>query len=128
MSQQSTAELLPSCHYEAPDEIKDFAIDPSSVHTTDGKTTGPSDHVLEAGAIDKDKPSQHKDSKIGRLRAYITTLQDDVNVYLTQRMKEADKDKNSENIQQIEQSIERRVLDDGVDEDDDDEEEEGNEK
>ncbi|ODV84017.1 hypothetical protein CANARDRAFT_236872 [[Candida] arabinofermentans NRRL YB-2248] len=107
---------LPTAIYTSPDLTRNFHVDPSKSHTTDGVTTGPSDHVLKAGAIDKDKPSLiPTDAKIGLLRAYLTTLQDDVNLFLTKRMAHDD-------LNSIEGDLERRILDDGVDEDDDDDE------
>ncbi|KAH3665771.1 hypothetical protein OGAPHI_003959 [Ogataea philodendri] len=83
---KDTNELLPSAQFEGP-VSKSFAIDPSSSHSTHGRTNGPSDYVLAAGAVDRDAPTEAGDSQIGRLRAYVTTLQDEVNEFLTARMK-----------------------------------------
>lgn len=76
----------PTAEYRAPDVSHSFSIDPFATHSTSGKTTGPSDYVLGAGAVDRDKPTEHKDTELGHLRAKLTTLQDDINVFLTKRM------------------------------------------
>ncbi|GME81122.1 unnamed protein product [Ambrosiozyma monospora] len=109
----TTEELLPTAEYAAPDLKKSFTIDPTQKHSTQGKTTGPSDHVLNAGAVDEDMPSAASDTQMGRLREYLTTLQDDVNTFLTERMQHSGSANDKDN------DIERRVLDEGVDEDDD---------
>ncbi|ODQ82576.1 hypothetical protein BABINDRAFT_159136 [Babjeviella inositovora NRRL Y-12698] len=104
-------DLIPTATYISPDLKKDFHPG-CGPHSTQGTTTGPSDVVADKGAIDKDRPTEASDSTLGELRARLTTLQDQVNVFLTDRMKlgaakeEDDKD------------LERRILDDGVDEDD----------
>ncbi|KAK7681313.1 hypothetical protein QCA50_015701 [Cerrena zonata] len=59
-------------------------------HSTNGKTTQISDIVIKAGGEDRDRPSDAKDSEL-------------------------DKNKAKEN-----EDLERRILDDGVDEDDSD--------
>ncbi|GMG21964.1 unnamed protein product [Ambrosiozyma monospora] len=108
----TTEELLPTAEYAAPHLKKQFMIDPTQKHSTQGKTTGPSDHVLNAGAVDEDMPSVASDTQMGRLREYLTTLQDDVNTFLTERMHNDGSSNDKDN------DIERRVLDEGVDEDD----------
>lgn len=84
-----SSELLPSAVYSAPDVTKNFKVDPSKPHSVNGKTTGPSDYLIQVtdGTYnDKDKPSENKDTRIGRLRTYITDLNDQVNVFLTERL------------------------------------------
>ncbi|KAI5949683.1 GON7 [Candida margitis] len=78
-------------------------------HTTDGSTTQISDIVLNAGGEDRDKPSAPNDTPMGELRAALTTLQDQINVFLTDRMR-AEKENDTDDI-------ERKVLDEGVEED-----------
>ncbi|ODV63017.1 chromatin DNA-binding EKC/KEOPS complex subunit GON7 [Ascoidea rubescens DSM 1968] len=84
-------------------------------HFTKGKTSGPSDFVLKAGIKDKDKPSEAKDSCLGKLRSELTTLQDKINVYLTERMASNSSGNNNE-----EAKFEKEILD-GTAEDDEDE-------
>lgn len=101
-------DLNPVAKYNAPD-VKDHIIDVGEgPHSTNGKTTQISDIVINAGGEDKDKPTEANATSLGQLRAKVTTLQDNVNVFLTQRMKQEKND-----------DIEKRVLDDGVDEDSD---------
>lgn len=100
------SDLVPTATYTAPDMSKTFEPG-SGPHTTNGKTTQISEIVTKAGGEDRDKPSSAKDSELGNLRAQLTTLQDQINVFLTQRMKG----------EAIDNDIERRILDDGVDED-----------
>ncbi|CDK25440.1 unnamed protein product [Kuraishia capsulata CBS 1993] len=113
----ATRDLIPYAEYSSPDLSKKLTVDATLTHSTNGKTTGPSDHVLGAGAVDNDKPSEAKSSRLGALRGMLTTLQDDVNEFLTQRMKDADA---AHTRAEEEADLERRVLDDGVDEDDED--------
>ena len=50
---------MPSAVYISPSHpLKKFEIEPNDPHyqTTNGRTTGPSDYVLNAGQIDRDKP------------------------------------------------------------------------
>ncbi|CAI4539843.1 ALH_1b_G0028340.mRNA.1.CDS.1 [Saccharomyces cerevisiae] len=87
---------LPVAQYSAPDGVeKSFAPirDDPRYMTTEGRTTGPSDHVLNAGQIDRDKPSEPERTKdgsqltyLGQLRTQLTGLQDDINEFLTGRM------------------------------------------
>lgn len=87
-------------------------------HSTNGKTTQISDIVIKAGGEDRDKPSDHKDTPLGNLRAELTTLQDHLNIFLTERMK-LEKLKNGggdDNNKSNEQDLERRILDEGVEE------------
>lgn len=88
---------LPFAEYCAPDAKKSFSVDPANprYQTTDGSTTGPSPHVLNAGQIDRDKPAPPKTTSdgqftaLGNLRAQLTGLQDDINHFLTDRMEQA---------------------------------------
>ncbi|KAK6464782.1 protein GON7 [Scheffersomyces coipomensis] len=109
--------LIPKATYSAPDLDESKIFTPGDgIHTTDGQTTQISDIVINAGGEDRDKPTEAKDTPLGHLRAELTTLQDQINIFLTERMKQ-EKNKQSE---QEEADIERRILDDGVDEDDSD--------
>ncbi|KAG7863801.1 hypothetical protein KL919_001116 [Ogataea angusta] len=83
---KDTNELLPTAEYSGL-VSRTFEVDPSKPHSTSGRTNGPSDYVLAAGAVDRDAPTEAPDTRIGRLRAYVTTLQDEVNEFLTERMK-----------------------------------------
>ncbi|CAR28238.1 ZYRO0D17072p [Zygosaccharomyces rouxii] len=92
---------LPFASYSSPDLEKQFVVDPSGpqYQTTDGVTTGPSPHVLNAGQVDKDKPAPPKQmdngefTALGCLRAQLTGLQDDINKFLTDRMEHAKRKK-----------------------------------
>lgn len=119
----------PIASYVSPSCSKQFSTSdhPESHHTTNGRTTGPSQFVLDAGAVDKDMPSEPKDTYLGGLRAKVTTLQDDLNEFLTERMQLESsnsivKDANSDNskTQQQEEEFEKKLLD-GADEDSEDE-------
>lgn len=59
--------------------------------SADGTTTGPSPYLIESTNgqyLDKDKPAPlDMNSDMGILRGYVTKLQDDINVYLTQKIK-----------------------------------------
>ncbi|CCF58763.1 hypothetical protein KAFR_0F01660 [Kazachstania africana CBS 2517] len=91
----------PTAIYSCPDiPSKNFEVDITQerFNTTNGKSTGPSEHVLNAGQVDQDKPSDPKhiddDSSKGltalsKLRCQLTGLQDDINDFLTQRMEHA---------------------------------------
>ncbi|CCH42975.1 hypothetical protein BN7_2521 [Wickerhamomyces ciferrii] len=76
----------PSAIYSNPSTTKHFTINKTDKHTTNGKTTGPSQFVLDAGIIDKDQPSTPNQTYLGDLRSQVTTLQDDLNEFLTERM------------------------------------------
>lgn len=97
----SDMSALPFASYSSPDLEKQFAVDPSNhqYQTTDGATTGPSPHVLNAGQVDKDKPASPKKlengefTALGSLRAQLTGLQDDINKFLTDRMEHAKRKK-----------------------------------
>ncbi|CCE61347.1 hypothetical protein TPHA_0A02650 [Tetrapisispora phaffii CBS 4417] len=75
---------------------KKFEVDPSKpqYQTTNGATTGPSEHVLNAGQVDIDRPSEPKLKEdnsnqvtyLSNLRCQLTGLQDDINVFLTEKM------------------------------------------
>lgn len=127
--------LLPSATYGSPDfGSKFFEISPSEprYQTTDGKTTGPSPHVLNAGQVDRDRPSDPRRLKsgeytpLGHLRAQLTGLQDDINEFLTEQMELAKRKKtklqksSAEQEMRIQEEI-SKLLDGGDgDEDDDD--------
>ncbi|ODV77428.1 uncharacterized protein CANTADRAFT_23553 [Suhomyces tanzawaensis NRRL Y-17324] len=103
---------VPTATYGAPDVSEPIVFEPGQqIHTTNGRTTQISDIVLKAGGEDRDKPTEAKDTALGQLRAQLTTVQDKVNEFLTERMKKEKEDKTD---------VERRILDDGVDEDDSD--------
>lgn len=87
--------LLPTATYCVPDtEPVKFEVNPAAgrYKTTDGKTTGASPYVLNAGQVDRDRPSEpRRDASgaftpLGQLRAALTGLQDDVNEFLTEKM------------------------------------------
>lgn len=88
--------------------------------TTEGRTTGPSDHVLNAGQIDRDKPSEPERTKdgsqltyLGQLRTQLTGLQDDINEFLTGRMELAkNKKKAGADEKRIQEEI-NQLLDGG---------------
>lgn len=102
--------LIPSATYTSPSEPNEVKLMPGDgPHSTDGKTTQISDIVLNAGGEDRDKPSPANDTPLGNLRAQLTTLQDKLNDFLTQKML------NKRNLD--DGDIERRILDEGVDED-----------
>jgi len=105
--------LVPTALYTSPSESKPVSLTPGDgPHSTDGKTTQISDIVIKAGGHDKDKPTAAKDTPLGHLRAELTTLQDKLNEFLTQKMSNKRKLDDDDDI-------ERRILDDGVDEDSD---------
>ena len=123
--------VSPSALYTAPDvSEKRFTVDRSSekYQTTNGRTTGPSAHVLGAGQIDVDRPSDPKFLSDGRtptplsiLRMELTGLQDDINEFLTERMELAKNKKLKTQSQADEQRIDKEItkLLDGGDDDDD---------
>ncbi|EGW34849.1 uncharacterized protein SPAPADRAFT_57942 [Spathaspora passalidarum NRRL Y-27907] len=105
--------LIPTATYQAPD-IPHREFHPGDgPHTTSGTTTQISDHVINAGGEDRDKPTPHKDTPMGNLRAQLTTLQDQLNVFLTERMKLDKQGKSNE------QELERKILDEAEDEEED---------
>lgn len=93
--------LLPTAIYTAPGIERTFETG-EGPHSTNGKTTQISDIVLKAGGEDRDRPTEAKDTPLGDLRARLTTIQDDVNEFLTQRMKSKTEE---------EEEMERRILD-----------------
>lgn len=88
-----TMDKLPSARYTSPTERRDFTLTGvGKEHLyADGKTTGPSLYLLESTQghyIDNDRPAPlDLDSEMGVLRGYITKLQDDINEYLTDKIK-----------------------------------------
>lgn len=106
--------LVPHALYTSPSEIEGVTFTPGNgPHSTDGKTTQISDIVIKAGGEDKDRPSEPKDTPLGSLRAQLTTVQDKINEFLTAKMS------NKRKLDETENDLERRILDDGVDEDSD---------
>lgn len=103
--------LIPTATYSSPSESLKSFHPGEGPHSTDGKTTQISDIVINAGGEDRDKPSAAKDTPLGSLRAQMTTLQDQLNVFLTAKMLNKRKLEDDD--------VERRILDDGVDEDSD---------
>ncbi|RCK55570.1 EKC/KEOPS complex subunit GON7 [Candida viswanathii] len=102
--------LTPTAVYTAPDFETPKEFHPGDgPHSTYGLTNQISDIVIKAGGEDRDKPSEHNDTVLGNLRAEVTTLQDQINIFLTERMRlENDKANGGD--------VERRILDEGVEE------------
>lgn len=85
-----------SAKYCSPTTNKIFTADSNNprYQTTNGKTTGPSDYVLNAGQIDRDKPSDPKQdinnpgnlTLLSNTRMQLTGIQDDINEFLTEQM------------------------------------------
>ncbi len=89
LNMSQDGELLPTAKYSSSDINKEFSVDSTKPLTTNGTTTGPSDYIInltQGDYTDKNKPTNNKDTKTGRLRAYVTDLQDQVNIFLTERM------------------------------------------
>lgn len=106
------APLIPTATYMSPGVPTGRKFHPGEgPHTTDGKTTQISEVVSKAGGEDRDRPSPASNTPLGQLRARLTTVQDQLNVFLTERMKD-EKGAGDDDI-------ERRLLDEGVDEDSD---------
>lgn len=112
--------------YTSPVEEREFTVNEEEKRykTTDGVTTGPSAYVLNAGQVDRDRPSDAKidangnTTYLGRLRCQLTGLQDDINQFLTVKMEEAkSKKQKTEDEKRIQKEI-NDLLDGG----DDDEE------
>lgn len=84
---------LPSAKYVSSTETREFTLAGVGKENlySDGKTTGPSLYLLESTQgkyVDNDKPAPlDLNSQMGVLRGYITKLQDDINEYLTDRIK-----------------------------------------
>lgn len=95
-------ELVPTAVYKYKGETVELTPG-DGPHSTDGSTQQISEVVIKAGGVDRDKPSEHSDTSLGHLRARLTTLHDEINIFLTGRMNGA---KGGEN-----DDIERRVLD-----------------
>lgn len=87
--------MTPSAEYTAEDTAVIFTLEniDKSKLSSDGTTTGPSPYLIEStnGTYeDRDKPAPlNLESSMGVLRGYITQLQDDINIYLTERIKSA---------------------------------------
>lgn len=87
---------LPSAQYKNADGVqKNFTLQEVRKEdlSSNGKTTGPSPYLMECtnGTYeDRDMPAPlNLESPMGVLRGYVTQLQDDINVYLTERIKAA---------------------------------------
>lgn len=105
--------LIPTATYTSPLNSEQVNIVPGAgPHSTNGRTTQISDIVINAGGQDRDQPSAAKNTQLGELRAQLTTLQDKINELLTSKMAEQKK--------QSDADLERRILDEGVDESDSD--------
>ncbi|CUM62510.1 uncharacterized protein PRCAT00000061001 [Priceomyces carsonii] len=107
-----TINLVPTATYFAPDISESVNFSPGDgPHSTDGKTTQLSEFVINAGGEDRDKPSEASNSALGQLRAKLTSVQDKVNFFLTQRMQS--EKRNSTGPQQSDRDLEANLLDDG---------------
>lgn len=125
----------PFAVYSSPDiTTKEFAVDIKNAryNTTNGKTTGPSTYVLNAGQVDTDKPSDSKinastqqPTHLSQLRMSLTGLQDDINEFLTERMEIAKnkklKTQDTKEEKRIQEEI-NELLDGGDGEEDEDDE------
>lgn len=104
--------LVPAATYSGPSEAKPtYFLPGDGIHTTDGNTTRISDVVISAGGEDRDKPTPALKTPLGSLRAQLTTIQDQLNVFLTEKMLNKRKHEDDD--------VERRILDEGIDEDSD---------
>ncbi|GMM37231.1 chromatin DNA-binding EKC/KEOPS complex subunit [Saccharomycopsis crataegensis] len=84
----TTTTLIPSAVYHSNTSQTTIKLEPGpGPHSTIGKTSGPSDYVMNAGMVDKDVPSAPSSTNLGALRSQLTSLQDVINLYLTDRMK-----------------------------------------
>lgn len=105
----------PSAVYTSPSHPQQFKFVPGEgPHSTQGKTTQISDVVIRAGGQDRDRPTQALDTYLGSLRAQLTTVQDKINEFLTERMADAKAQETNHTDE-----IERKLLDEGHDEDSD---------
>ena len=117
MSQQ---ESLPSAQYKTADGVqKQFTlseVDKKQL-SSNGTTTGPSPYLIECtnGTYeDRDMPSElNLSSPMGVLRGHVTRLQDEINVYLTERIKTAN---GGLEEREIEEDLEQEVGEDIEDE------------
>lgn len=94
MASETSNELLPSAKYyldgdESSTKVFQMEKTDLSALSTQGKTNGPSEYLVNSSPdwVDRDTPSDPTDTQYGRLRGYLTQLQDDVNGFLTDRMK-----------------------------------------
>lgn len=107
--------LLPNASYTGPKASHDFKVDASNPRylTTEGRTTGASDYVLNQGHQDLDKPSEPKKidpngteyTPLSMLRMHLTGIQDDINEYLTEKINHVKKPRNLKQEQEQEQEI-----------------------
>jgi protein GON7 len=115
------SELYPQGEYRNGETTKVFSTTdtPISQLTTNGQTTGPSEYVLNAGIVDKDRPSEfNPQNPVSVLRARLTVLQDEVNGWLTEEM-QREASESAGNGAAVEE-IEKKLLD-GADSDSDEE-------
>ncbi|KAG7196026.1 chromatin DNA-binding EKC/KEOPS complex subunit gon7 [Scheffersomyces spartinae] len=105
-------DLVPTAIYKYKEETVEL-IPGEGPHSTDGSTQQISEVVTNAGGIDRDKPSEHNDTSLGHLRARLTTLHDEINIFLTSRMKGGNSGDSDD--------VERRVLDGDDDDNESDE-------
>ncbi|KAL7663525.1 EKC/KEOPS complex subunit GON7 [[Candida] zeylanoides] len=99
--------LIPSAEYASPSARASFAPG-AGPHTTNGRTTQISEIVVQAGGEDRDRPSAARDTALGHLRAALTTVQDRLNEFLTERMRQGGASSGA-------LDIEKRILDEGFD-------------
>lgn len=90
------------------DEIIEVRLTPGDgPHSTNGKTTGPSDYVINAGMKeDQDKSSDPADTNLGAMRAELTSLQDKINIFLTDEMKKNNGEEEDVDIEKIVADVE----------------------
>lgn len=102
--------MPPSVTYTSPgNTTHTFTPLPSG---TNGTTTGPSSFVLSKGAVDRDAPSEARDTPLGLLRCQLTSLQDQVNEFLTARMEQEGKTQGKTQDKK-ESEAEKQLLDGG---------------
>lgn len=108
-------QLTPIATYTAPDIPQSLQLTVGDgPHTTNGRTTQISDVVIKSGGEDRDQPTKANDTPLGNLRAKLTSLQDNINIFLTERMQQEKEKDQSKQAKQAD--VEKRILDDGVDE------------
>lgn len=88
---------MPSAIYTSPVDSANFESShlQKSELTTLGKTSGPSEFVKE----DRDQPSAPAGNYYGELRCKLTYLQDELNVFLTDKMQVEKKSKDMEEVE-----------------------------
>lgn len=122
---------MPSAVYTSPSYLlKKFEVDPNDPHyqTTNGRTTGPSEYVLNAGQVDRDRPSDPKmdpvnpdvPTYLSQLRMQLTGLQDDINEFLTKQMEIAKNKRVKVESDEKEKSSQKKNDDNDTDKEEDD--------